>query len=302
MTVILDDHSRVVVGWRLGVQAPSALNTALTLRQAIWRKEDVRWQVCGIPEAFYTDHGSDFTSRHLEQVAADLKIQTIFSGVGQPRGRGKIERFFGVVNELFLSDQPGYSPPGEPLAPPSLTLAELENRFNEFVLGNYHLRVHTETRMPPQERWRAGGFLPRMAESLEQLDLLLLTVARSRLVRRDGIHFQSLRYIDTTLAAYVGEAVTIRYDPRDIAEIRVFHLDRFLCRAICQELAGQTVALKDIVQARRVRRRQLRDEIKERTRMVDLLLEAKSGETSVLPLAQTPTRSRLKRYYNDDDD
>ena len=36
----------------------------------------------------------------------------------------------------------------------------------------------------------------------------------------------------------------MRYDPRDVAEIRVFHADRFLCRAICQELAGQTVPLQ----------------------------------------------------------
>jgi len=27
-----------------------AVNTALALRQAIWRKEDPRWKVCGIPE------------------------------------------------------------------------------------------------------------------------------------------------------------------------------------------------------------------------------------------------------------
>jgi putative transposase len=62
-------------------------------------------------------------------------------------------------------------------------------------------------------------------------------------VRADGIHFQNLRYISTILAAYVGETVTLRIDPRDLAEIRVFYKDKFLCRAICAELAGQTVPL-----------------------------------------------------------
>ena len=70
-----------------------------------------------------------------------------------------------------------------------------------------------------------------MPDSLDQLDLLLLTVATNRQVRRDGIIFQSHRYMDVALAAYVGEAVVIRYDPRDMAEIRVYHNDRFLCRA-----------------------------------------------------------------------
>jgi putative transposase len=65
LTVILDDYSRAIAGYRLTWDAPTALHTALTLRQAILRKEDVRWSVQGIPTKFYTDHGSDFTSEHL---------------------------------------------------------------------------------------------------------------------------------------------------------------------------------------------------------------------------------------------
>ena len=45
-------------------------------------------------------------------------------------------------------------------------------------------------------------------------------------MRRDGIRFQGLRYVHPTLAAFVGEAVTIRYDPRDLSEIRLFHHER----------------------------------------------------------------------------
>ncbi|MEV2270486.1 Mu transposase C-terminal domain-containing protein [Nonomuraea africana] len=52
-----------------------------------------------------------------------------------------------------------------------------------------------------------------MPDSLDQLDLLLLTVARPRKIHPDGIHFQALRYLDPVLAAYVGEDVVIRYDP-----------------------------------------------------------------------------------------
>jgi len=40
-----------------------------------------------------------------------------------------------------------------------------------------------------------------MPASLEQLDLLLLTVARMRRVQQDGILFQSHRYMDINLAA-----------------------------------------------------------------------------------------------------
>src|SRR2546430_12785195 len=83
---------------------------------------------------------------------------------------------------------------------------------------------------------------------------------------------------DTTLAAYIGEDVTIRYDPRDLAELRVYFGDSFLCRAINPELAGETVALKDIIRARNRRRRELRTTLAEREATVEALLRLRRGE------------------------
>jgi transposase InsO family protein len=50
LTTVSDDHSRAVAGYFLSFEDPSALHTSLALRQAIWRKEDPRWIVCGIPD------------------------------------------------------------------------------------------------------------------------------------------------------------------------------------------------------------------------------------------------------------
>lgn len=301
LTAIVDDYSRAVPGYFVGFQAPSALITSLALRQAIWRKEDPRWHVCGIPEIFYTDHGSDFTSKHLEQVSADLKIALIFSIPGEPRGRGRIERFFETVNQLFLCRLPGYAPADGAAVKPTLTLTQFEAQFREFLLDEYHTRVHGGTGLPPQARWEADGFLPQLPESLEQLDLLLLTVAKPRRIHQDGIHFQGLRYLDLTLAAYIGQDVIIRYDPRDIAEIRVFQESDFLCRAICPELAGETISLKEIIKARRSRRRELREELANRAAAVEQLLAARRSQPGPPPPEPEPPaeRPRLKRYYNE---
>lgn len=299
LTVILDDYSRAIAAYRISLQAPSALQTALTLRDAIWRKSDPRWQVCGIPDSFYTDHGSDFTSAHLEQVAADIAMGLVFSTGGRPRGRGRIERFFRTVNQLCVSTLPGYLAPGAQPPTPSLTLRELDVRLRTFFLDEYHERVHGETGARLQERWSAGGFLPRLPDSLEQLDLLLLTVAKARRVQQDGIRFEGFRYLDLTLAAYVGETVTIRYDPRDLAEIRVYERDRFLCRAICQELAGQTISLRDIVRARTERRRQVQAGLSARAQIVEALLAAAALPAQPDPPPPAPMTRRLKRYHHD---
>jgi putative transposase len=307
LSVILDDYSRAIAGYTLSLHAPSSIQTARALRQAVWRKGDPHWSVCGIPETFYSDHGSDFTSHHLEQVTADLHMAVVFSTAGKPRGRGKIERFFATVNQLFLCHQPGYSPPGADRGAPTLTLPELDERMRHFVVETYNHRPHSETGVTPQMRWEDGGFLPRLPESLEQLDLLLLTVAKPRRVHQDGIHFQGFRYLDTTLAAYVGEDVIIRYDPRDMAELRVYCGDTFLCRAINPELAGETIGLKDIIRARNQHRRQLRATLAERQASVEALLGLRRGVEPELPFAEPepvstapqPGRPRLKRYFNE---
>ena len=281
LTVIMDDYSRAIAGFGVSFQAPSAIQTALILRQAMWRKPLPQWKVSGVPATFYTDHGRDFTSEHLEHVSADLEMALVFSEPGMPRGRGKIERFFRTVNQMLLCGLPGYTPAGLPPDHAVLTMSVFEAELQRFLLDQYHQRPHSETGEPPQARWEDGGFLPRLPESLEHLDLLLLTVAKSRKVRPDGIHFQGLRYLDLTLAAYVDESVIIRYDPRDMAELRIFHHNRFLCRAICAKLAGETIALRDIIQARNCRRRDLRHTLQDRSRTVEALLEAHRGDRPV---------------------
>src|SRR6266568_8993303 len=283
LTIILDDFSRGVPGYFLGFAAPTALQTALTLHQAIWRKGDARWRLCGIPSVFYTDHGSDFTSRHMEQVAVDLKMELVFSQVGVPRGRGKIERFFRSVEQLLLSDQPGFAPEGKTDVVASLSLPLFETRFRDWLLQDYHQRPQEDLPMPPRARWEASAFLPRMPDSLEQLDLLLLTVAKGRQIQRDGIRFQGYCYIDPILAAYVGETVIIRYDPRDLAVIRVFYQERFLCQAVCSELAGQTVSLKEIVRARREHRTQVRRGLSERLAVVERYIGIHQSEPPTSP-------------------
>jgi putative transposase len=303
LTTVIDDHSRVIAGYFVFLGAPSALQTSLALRQAIWRKADPLWPVCGIPDMLYVDHGSDFTSHHLEQVGVDMHIELLYSTVARPQGRGKVERLFNTLNTELLPELPGHLVHGKPATPPRLSLSDLDRELGAYIIGNYNTRVHSEIGMAPQSAWLGNGWLPRMPESLEALDLLLIQVAKARVVHRDGIHFQGIRYLDPTLAAYVGESVTIRYDPRDLGEVRAFHRNRFLCRAISPEHSGRAITLKDIQAARSTHRRALRGHINERIRPVaDFLApsgQAREPAAVAIPTAPAAKSSTLCVYRED---
>ncbi len=303
LTSILDDFSRAILGYRLSFDAPSAYQTGLTLRQAVLGKQDERWPMWGIPEILYTDHGSDFTSKHLEQVAGQLSIQLIFSQVGRPRGRGKGERFFRTVKQQVLPGLPGYISPerrsyrsarkgrGQAMAQARqakrqacMTLSEFDEHFRMWLLETYHHRRQTRLRGTPLARWQEGKWLPRPPKSENDLDLLLLYEGETRQVHQEGIRFQGHWYMDVKLAGYVRSTVRIYYDPADLRTITVYTPDgitggEFLCQARCQDSEEQKVSLKEVMAARTQRRKELQTDLHERQRAMKQVRAGSSRKT-----------------------
>lgn len=313
LTIVLDDYSRAVAGYTLFLGAPTAERTALALHQAINRKTNPAWPVMGLPDVLYSDHGSDFTSARLERVCLDTHIRLIHSRVGVPQGRGKIERFYGTITTELLPHLPGHIPHGTngtPISPPALTMEQLDAILEHFIVEEYIARPHSETREAPATRWAASGFIPRTPASPDELDLLLLTAATTRKVQRDGIQFASTRYVSPVLAAYVGEQAIVRFNPRDVGEIRVYFNDEFLCRAIAPELAAEEISLEQLQTARAQRRHSLKRQLRQRRSLADALpddtrylpptetADPEPVPTSVPP-EPTPPRHGLRLYATD---
>ena len=87
--------------------------------------------------------------------------------------------------------------------------------------------------------------------------------------------------------------MTIRYDPRDVSEIRVYDHDTFICVAIDEAHPNLRLSLRDIESARRARRRVLRRTINER-------LPTLCNREEPRPTASTPHRRRLRTYEEDE--
>lgn len=297
LTIVLDDYSRAIAGFRIAFGTPDTERTALVLRQAIWKKGNSNWPICGIPEKFYTDHGKDYTSEHMRQVSANLKIELIYSKIGIPKGRGKIERFFQTVNLMFLELLPGYTKNKK--SRKHLTLEDLNNKFEHFILNEYHYRQHGTTKEKPIQKWNQPDFLPQLPESRELLDLLLLTTTKPRKIHKDGIYFKGLRYFSTNLIAYITEEVFIRYDPQDISEIRVYLNNQFLSIAYCSDLENQSISIKEIERLRANKKRELGKSITRTRHLVQNLNRTKPSNEELSNNAKQVKKSKLKRYKND---
>lgn len=178
-----------------------------------------------------------------------------------------------------------------------MTFKELEESLTSFILDEYHNRIHGTTKQKPKDKWNETNFLPNLPETLEQLDLLLLNVSKPRKVHSDGIHFQGFKYINSNLVAYVGEQVIIRYDPKDMAEIRVFYKEEYLCTAICIDLSNYTVDVKEIIAARNKHRKDLKSLISPDKNISEEIKLKKQED--ILSKEKTFNKSKLKRYFNE---
>lgn len=270
LTIVIDTYSRCIMGLQLGFDAPSAQVVGLALRHAILPKQysaayelQQVWDTYGLPQYLYTDGGKDFRSQHLEQVATELGIVLCLRR--KPSDGGIVERPFGTFNREFFSTLPGYvssnvierSPQAETEA--CLTLLQLERLLVRYIVDNYNQRI--DARMGDQSRigrWEAGRMaqLPLLGE--RELDICLLRRDQRTIYRNGYIQFANLTYQGEHLAAYAGETVILRYDPRDITTIWIYQLqdskEVFLTRAHATGLETEILAYAEAkAMSRRIR-------------------------------------------------
>jgi len=88
---------------------------------------------------------------------------------------------------------PGSLRQGHPTTAPRLSLSELDTTRGDDCLRSDNHRRHHATGLAPIKAWLGHGWLPRMPNRREALALVLVLVAPSRRVRRDGVPWQGLR-------------------------------------------------------------------------------------------------------------
>ena len=205
---LIDDHSRICPYGEYFASEGSDCFMAV-LHEAIRSR--------GLPDKLYTDNGKVFLCRHLRIVCANLGIKLSRARPYAAWSKGKIERFFRRVQGQFQQTL---------IFDPVHSLGELNGRFATWLEGRYHQEEHRGTGEPPACRFMANSAAIRSAPPDEELRRLFLFQDKRR-VRKDATVSVDGKYFELT-PALRGQYVEVRYDPRLLNEIEIWHQERFV--------------------------------------------------------------------------
>lgn len=178
LVALMDDASRLIphCAFCLG---ETALEIEGVLKQAILKR--------GLCQRLVIDNGPAYRSGSLQGICARLQIRLIYCKPYEPEGKGKLERFFRVVRQQFLSElDPSQCP----------TLSALNARVWAWIEGVYHHRPHSslEGLSPLMRFQRDLGKLRTITQHAGQLDEIFYH-REMRKVRKDGtISFEGNYY------------------------------------------------------------------------------------------------------------
>jgi putative transposase len=202
LLAFIDDHSRLLVGWRWGT-GEDVFRLEAALRAGLMAR--------GVPEAILVDRGSAFVSSQLLRACAVLGVRLIHASPRAATTKGKIERFFRTVRDQFLVE-----------IDDGVDLAELNRLFSAWLEVVYHRRVHSETGQTPLERFDAAGAPPLPTPALLREAFLWSqerTVTKTATVSLHGNQYE----VDPAL---VGRKVELIFDPFDLTRIEVRYQHR----------------------------------------------------------------------------
>jgi len=253
----LDDHSRLIPHGEFYLQE-NLKNLTDCLIKALSKR--------GLPRKIYLDNGPSFRSHQLAHATASLGISLIHCTPYRPEGKGKIERVFKTLRMQFL-----------PLLPPTLSLATLNERFEQWCDQTYHRTVHGTTKETPWDRYTRHLHLLRPAP--KSLTDFFRTRARRKVDRDRTVTLHGRIY--EAPVELIEKNVHLLYHEEDPQRIEIFYQDQSY---------GFLIPLNSHINAR-IKRNKERMEI-----------ESKPTSKSNLPVPKSYQGGKLFERRQDDDD
>ncbi|MGO4102042.1 Mu transposase C-terminal domain-containing protein [Pseudomonas sp. TAF7] len=241
LSVIMDLHTRVILGYYLTMFAPSIISVQQTMGMAMLPKNTGYFQLAsessnypyfGFPERLLMDNAAEFRSPVVEAAMRKYKINPEWRIIGKKHMGGHVERLIGTFMTTAVHFLPGttfsntqqradYNSEKQS----SLTFREFCTWFAGQVLI-YHGTVHSELGVSPKDAWEKAFEkteikLPEVAINPRALYLDFLPEA-IKPVRNNGISLNKRRYYSNKLNHIQARArVIVKFDPFDMTIVWV---------------------------------------------------------------------------------
>ena len=235
LTLALDVHSRMVVGFHVALELPGAAGTGLCLAQAILPKEawlaerdiDGYWPCWGVMKVLHLDNAKEFRGTTVLRACEQYEILLQHRPPRQPRYGGHIERLIRTI-KFRIRHLPGayfaarrerrtYRPHKQAV----FTLGAFEKWLATYLVRFYHRQVHSALGISPLQCYEQGltapagtGIPPRFTNERQvQLDFLPFV---ERTIQRYGVVIGHLHYFDNVLSPYMNcvksQALTANFE------------------------------------------------------------------------------------------
>jgi putative transposase len=262
LTVIIDVHTRCIVGFVLTFEPPSLYSVLECIKRANRPKlhmlarsprYPVLASIFGRFDELVVDNGWEFVGTAFEDAMADVGTSVRWAPVASPTYKAIVERFFGVLNHLLNRKLPGgvFKPEflreigHDPYKDAVLTIEELEDLIWS-AIEYYHVRLHKGIGTPPAQAWQRDMDAHGIAIIGDDVQLEKMAGAMKYPCRltRSGVEFSGLQFHDQgktsgLLNDLVGiepvrnqrigsgtATVKIKYNPANLAQIHVWNLRR----------------------------------------------------------------------------
>ena len=204
LCAIIDDHSRMVVGYGFNTSETISALTVV-LKEA--------FMAYGIPKRLYVDNGASFSSEFLTRSCALAGISLIHSKPYDSPSRGKVERLFRTIRERFLTG-----------VKPGISLEDLNQAFWLWLQQDYHHKLHAGIGQRPLDRYNGSvEKVPIRRLTKTELDEIFL-IRHERVVNNDAtISFKGCLY--EVPAAYIRHKIEIRHPVDDPKALYLYDND-----------------------------------------------------------------------------
>jgi putative transposase len=244
LTLALDRYSRMVWGYYISFNAPSAHSVLQCLKNGMLPKDawlakypDVKgvWPARGIPDLIATDNGMDLHSAGFEKTCQEMGIQILYCPAATPQYKGAVERFFRTMAKDLIHRLPGttFSNVTERGDYPSESMACIDfELLNELVImwivDVYIVTPHRGIGTTPLQKWNESAAkrpieLPVLPQ---QLDVITGIPAERVLfhygIELEGLHYNSRRLQEIRQRSGENLKVKLKFYEDKISHIQVF--------------------------------------------------------------------------------